>query len=177
MFILSLILPQIFLLPLIQFNEIIIADFQIWRLVTSMFLHGDLQHLIYNLMGILWFGAVVEDLYEKWQYLTIYFVSGVFGSLFTLIILPPATLSLGASGAVYGLVAVVFLQLYRQDQFTLILGIVYLAASFIGSLAPGVNLWAHLFGFAGGALCHYIFKKRIQRNYAQSGRRVVYHRR
>lgn len=74
-----------------------------WRLVTAMFLHGGLLHIGFNMMALMQFGPALEELYGSARYLFIYVVTGAFGFLLSA---KMGNFSLGASGAILGLVGV-----------------------------------------------------------------------
>ena len=82
--------PEEVIFFFVQFNRNIIYEYEIWRLITSMFLHGDPIHLLSNMFALLLFGATVENnkSISKIQFLIIYFISGLIGNLFSLIFLP-----------------------------------------------------------------------------------------
>jgi membrane associated rhomboid family serine protease len=73
-----------------------------WRLLTSIFVHGGIIHIAFN-MWCLWnLGALCESLYGRWTYAAIYLISGVGASLGS-VVWNPHVLSVGASGAIFGL--------------------------------------------------------------------------
>ena len=162
----NIILPIEYILTLVQINSNIING-EYWRLFTSMFLHADIMHIFSNMIALLLFGAAVENNYSKIEYLLIYFISGLIGNLFSLLLLPLNTISLGASGAIFGLIGAAFILYTLEGEKTLIfLGLFYLAYFIISSFAPGINLWAHLFGLLGGFCFGYIFsRKKKSRDY------------
>ena len=138
---------------LVLINSNVMDQFEIWRLLTSMFLHGDLSHLISNMFGLLIFGTYIEQTFSKVKYLFIYVISGLVGNLFTLILYPSYVISYGASGALFGIIGVVVVMIYIEgDRFFLILATLYLVYFIISSFGPGINLWAHLFGLASGSI-------------------------
>jgi len=160
----NLLLPIEFILQLVQINDKIMYNGEYYRLLTSMFLHADIMHIFSNMLALLLFGTAVENNYSKFEYIIIYFISGLIGNLFSLILLPPNVISLGASGAIFGLIGAAFILFTVDGDRTLIfLGLFYLFFFIISSLAPGINLWAHLFGLIGGILFGYIFirKKKV----------------
>lgn len=78
-----------------------------YTLITSMFLHGSFIHLAYNMVALFFLGWAVESKTEKWKYLLVYFLAGLFGNL--LIFIPifgytSETIAIGASAAISGLV-------------------------------------------------------------------------
>ena len=85
--------------------------------------------------------------------------------LFSLILLPINSLSLGASGCIFGLLGAAFILLAREDQSLLLLGLLYIGYFLYSSLAPGINLWAHLFGLLGGIGFGFLFTDSQQRKY------------
>ncbi|MFW9952502.1 MAG: rhomboid family intramembrane serine protease, partial [Candidatus Thorarchaeota archaeon] len=150
--------PQIFEL-LVQINRNVIENFEVWRLFTSIFVHGNPIHLFSNMIALLFFGATVEtnNRINKIQYLIIYFVSGLLGSFFSLLLLPLDIISLGASGAIFGLVGVSFIIVATDYRPLLILSLFYIGFFIITSFSPEINYWAHLFGLLGGILFGYLF--------------------
>ena len=154
--------PEEVILLLVQINRNIIYEYQIWRLITSMFLHGDPIHLLSNMFALLLFGATVENnkSISKIKFLIIYFISGLIGNLFSLIFLPLDAISLGASGAIFGLIGVVFTIIATDDRSLLFFALFYLAFFITTSLMPGINFWAHIFGLLGGILLGYLFYSR-----------------
>jgi rhomboid protease GluP len=154
----NLVLDIEYLLLLAQINSKVIVDFELWRLITSMFLHADVIHLFSNMVALLIFGAAVENNFKRYQYIIIYFLSGLIGNIFSLILLPLNVISLGASGAIFGLIGAAFIFFAREDQSFILLGLIYIVYFIIMSFAPGINPWAHLFGLLGGVAFGYFFK-------------------
>ena len=150
------------LILFVQINRNIIENQEIWRIFTPIFLHIDIFHLFSNMIGLLLFGATIENsrVYSKIEYIFIYFLSGLIGNLFSLILLPLDSISLGASGAIFGLIGATFVMVVTEDRSLLFLALLYILFFIATSLAPGINLWAHLFGLLGGVLFGYIFKQK-----------------
>lgn len=87
---------------------------QWWRLVTYMFLHGGLMHIAFN-MWCLWdLGALCESLYGRWTFGAIYLITGIFGGLAS-VGWHPMIPSVGASGAIFGLVGALIASLYLGE--------------------------------------------------------------
>ena len=135
----------------------LIADGQYWRLFTSMFLHVGMMHLLFNSIGLLIFGRIVEGTYGRLRFALIYVLAGLAGSVASYII-NSAAIGAGASGAIFGVLGalVAFLVANREmlgevGRQTLV-AIAVLAAIniFFGFAASGVDNWAHLGGLAGG---------------------------
>lgn len=138
-------------------NEFI-GQGQTWRLLTAMFLHIGVLHLLFNLYALYFLGPQVEGLFGHGRFTAIYFVAGLTGSLASYAFVP--NLSAGASGAIFGLVGalVVYFLRYR-DQFgvraraVLQNMLVIIAVNFVfGLSAPGIDNWGHLGGLIGGAV-------------------------
>ena len=87
---------------------------QWWRLVTYMFLHGGVMHIFFN-MWCLWdLGRLCESLYGRWTYAAIYFLTGIAGGLAS-VGWNPLVLSVGASGAVFGLAGALIASFYLGE--------------------------------------------------------------
>ena len=146
---------------LVQINSKVVNDLELWRLVTSMFLHGDALHLFSNMFSLLIFGSYIELSFSKVKFLLIYFISGFLGSLFTVFFLPLNTISLGASGAIFGLIgAVLSMIIFDRNNPLIILGLIYAFYFVITSFRPGVNYFAHIFGLLGGFIIGYLLRKK-----------------
>ena len=146
---------------LVQINSKVVYDLELWRLVTSMFLHGDVLHLFSNMFSLLIFGSYIELSFSKVKFVLIYFISGFLGSLFTVFFLPLNTISLGASGAIFGLIgAVLSMFIFERNNPLIILGLIYAFYFVITSFRPGVNYFAHIFGLLGGFIIGYLLRKK-----------------
>jgi len=155
------------LLLLAQRNRLIVENYEVWRLFTPIFLHADPMHFVSNMIALLLFGATVEtnNNISKKQYLVIYFVSGLIGNLFSLLLLDLNAISLGASGAIFGLIGVAFIIVATDYQPLLLFSLAYVLFFIVTSFTPGTNYWAHLFGLMGGIIFGYLFyiRKRKKR--------------
>lgn len=92
------------------FNPSLVAT-EPWRMVTNIFLHGDITHLFFNGYALFLFGIILERKVTQKQYLTLFFGAGIVGNILYYAgilggIIPPS-LALGASGAVYGILGAV----------------------------------------------------------------------
>ena len=158
---LNMILGYEYLIFFSQINRNIIEKGELWRLFTPMFCHADIMHIFSNLVALLIFGTAVEDVYKsKIKYLIIYLVSGIIGNLFSLLILPLDTVSLGASGAIFGLMGAAFVVFIREEPTLLMLGLMYIGYFVLSSFAPGINAIAHIAGLLGGVGFGYLFSEK-----------------
>ena len=145
---------------LVQINSKVVNDLELWRLVTSMFLHGDVLHLFSNMLSLLIFGSYIELSFSKLKFVLIYFISGFLGSLLTVFLLPLNTISLGASGAIFGLIgAALSILIFDRNNPLIILGLIYAFYFVISSFSPGINYFAHIFGLLSGFTTGYLLKR------------------
>src|SRR5690606_2201197 len=77
-----------------------IAQGEVWRLFTAIFLHGGVVHVMFNLYALYALGPLLEGYTGHTRFLTIFLVSGLYGSLFSYALSGPV--SVGASGAIFG---------------------------------------------------------------------------
>ena len=145
---------------MILINENVVNQLEVWRLFTSMFIHADISHLLSNMFGLLLFGSYVEQVFNKVHFVLLYFISGLVGNIFTILLFPLNTVSYGASGALFGLIGASFITIaYEKDQILLVIALMYLLYFIMSSFAPNINLWAHLFGLLTGLIISYLIKK------------------
>ena len=145
-----------------------------WQLFTSMFVHFGLLHIIFNMFALYYFGRLNETFFSSKCYLVIYFVSGLVGNVVSLFMLPAATLSGGASGAIFGLVGsyVAMARKARHMGVALLYAVMMLVYSGVGLGGMDVNNFAHVFGFVGGLVVG-LFLSRSRPN-AEPGYSVTY---
>jgi membrane associated rhomboid family serine protease len=133
-----------------------VADGDWWRLFTSMFLHGSVVHLGLNMLFLWWIGAPVEGALGRARYALVYLVSGLAGSTGALLLTNPERPTVGASGALFGILGAAFV-FERQRNYVLggsALTIIALnlAFTFFGGFAGSISIGGHLGGLAAGAL-------------------------
>ncbi len=126
-----------------------------WRLFTNIFLHSGLMHILANMYGLLFVGIFLEPLLGKKKYLTAYLLTGIVASISS-IWWYDATISVGASGAIFGLYGV-FLALMLTKIFPPEFGKAFLLSTliFVGynllmGLAGGIDNAAHVGGLLSG---------------------------
>lgn len=141
-----------------------IAQGEYYRLVSAIFLHGNLLHILFNSYALYYFGQIVEYIFSPGRFLMIYFVTGVVGNILTHLFLP-GVFSVGASGSVFGLVGVLFAIGIRKDHpryLTPVTGTALLPMIVInlifGFTVPGINNAAHLGGLATGFILGLLLK-------------------
>lgn len=133
-----------------------VANGEYWRLVTPIFLHGGLMHVLFNSFALVLFGPALEQMLGKFKFIALYFIAGIVGNIGTYLVDPGMlNVHIGASGAIYGIFGLyIFMVVFRKDlmdpastQIVLVIFIIGLIMSFIQT---GINLSAHIFGFIGG---------------------------
>ncbi|XP_038888168.1 RHOMBOID-like protein 10, chloroplastic isoform X2 [Benincasa hispida] len=129
---------------------------QLWRLVTSSFLHANIGHLMVNCYSLNSVGPAVEKVSGTWRFLAVYFASAIASSSMSYWFCKAP--SVGASGAIFGLVGsfAVFVARHRKlvgrgkEDLRHIAQIIILNMA-IGIMSRGIDNWGHLGGFLGGA--------------------------
>ncbi|MFI6702340.1 rhomboid family intramembrane serine protease [Streptomyces sp. NPDC050509] len=127
-----------------------VANGEWYRLVTSMFLHEEVWHIAFNMLGLWWLGGPLEAALGRGRYLALYLLSGLAGSALTYLIAAPNQLSLGASGAIFGLLgatAVLMRRLNYDMRPVLALLALNLLFTFTWS---GIAWQAHVGGLVAG---------------------------
>jgi rhomboid protease GluP len=138
-----------------------------WRLISAMFLHGSVDHILGNLIVLYIVGLACEHAFGGAQTAVLYFASGIAGGLLSIAAGPGP--SVGASGAIFGVIAAVVVVLYRyQDRFYVRdkrIGFVLLVWAgwqiLTGLASPFIDNFAHLGGLAGGALAALVLRPRL----------------
>ena len=121
-----------------------------WTLLTAVFLHGSLLHLLFNMVITRQYLPHVVELYGSARAWVIFVVAGAVG--FAVSNLAAGVPTIGASGAIFGLLAalIVYGRRTRQHAVTQQLWTSAAMMFVFGFLMPSVNNWAHAGGFAGG---------------------------
>jgi rhomboid protease GluP len=131
-----------------------------WRLLTAMFIHIGILHLFLNVWALYQLGSVFEVMFGSGRFLLTYFVSGLIASLASAV-LPPAAVSAGASGAIFGILGALIFSIRRSPVwrhqpwtkgFTQQLIGWAVINVIIGFTFPGIDNAAHIGGFIAGLL-------------------------
>ena len=140
--------------------------FQPWQIVTYAFLHGDFNHLFFNMLGLWMFGSELEQLWGRNRYLTFYFASVVAAAITQLLVnlaLGAGSPTIGASGGLFGLLLafgmifpertiLLFFVIPMKAKFLVLLyGLLELYQG-VYVMNSGVAHFAHLGGMLGGLL-------------------------
>ena len=128
-----------------------------WRLLTSIFLHLDLTHALFNSFSLVIFGPALERMLGKIRFLFVYFGAGIIGNIATFYLEPLRYTHLGASGAIYGLLGVyIFMIIFRKHLMdhgsSQIVKTILIFGVLMSLIGRKINIVAHFGGFAGGFL-------------------------
>ena len=130
-----------------------VAHGQLWRLVSGGFLHASILHIAFNMWVLYYLGTMLEPALGRVRFASIYFVSLLTGSLGALIV-SPHDITVGASGAVFGLMGAAAVEM-RARQIPLMqsgVGTLIVINLIISFTIPGVSWGGHVGGLIGGAL-------------------------
>ncbi len=132
----------------------LVTEGQYYRLFTSMFIHANLFHILFNMYALYLLGSQAEGFFGKGKFLVIYILSGISGSLLS-ILLNQGAVSVGASGAIFGILGALLYFGYNNRVYlgnTLIREIVpvILINLAFGFMMTGVDNFAHIGGLIGG---------------------------
>ncbi|MBA7657731.1 hypothetical protein ES703_65673 [subsurface metagenome] len=140
-----------------------------WTLITSMFVHAGLWHVMANMFTLFFFGRYLSMLVGEKRFLMVYFVGGILGGIFYILLAQPFSIAVGASGAVFaigGALAVMrpkIKVLVFPIPAPLPLWVAIIGGFFIISFLPNVAWQAHLGGLVVGLISGYYFRKRERR--------------
>lgn len=141
-----------------------VGRLMVWQFITAIFLHGSVNHLLFNMIGLYMFGGAVEKVLKERDFLFYFLICGVSGFVLTFLLYAIGTLpnavNLGASGAVYGLL-VAYSLLFPKEKVLLFfvipmqakwLAVIFAGVELLLSVrTDGINHFGHLGGAAAGA--------------------------
>ena len=137
-----------------------------WTIVTNLFLHVGIGHILANMITLYFFGRYLCALIGDKKFLIVYFVGGILGNVLYILLAPPLSIAIGASGAVFALGGVLTMMRPRLRVFVFPIPVPFpLWAAVIGgfliiSFFPNVAWQAHFGGLASGLIIGYFFRKR-----------------
>ena len=141
--------------------------FEIWRFISSIFLHGGLAHILSNMFALALFGIILEGIIGSRNFLIVYFTTGIFANLIAINFYPS---SLGASGAIYGVLGALIMLRPKMTVWAFgmpmpmfIAGILWVGAGVLGVFMPSnVGDIAHLSGIGLGLILGIIYRSRYK---------------
>jgi membrane associated rhomboid family serine protease len=145
-----------------------------WRLLTSTFLHGGLMHLMANMCGLLFVGVFLEPILGRLRYAVVYLLTGIIASASSLW-WHDATVSVGASGAIFGLyglfVALLLLKVFPKDfgKAFLVSTLIFVGYNLLMGFAGGIDNAAHIGGLVSGFVVGLVLHRKLKR---EVGRRM-----
>jgi len=142
---------------------------EIWRFVTAVFLHGGLGHLAYNLFALALFGSILEKLVGEKKFMFVFLVTGILANLFSVNFYSS---SLGASGAIFGVIGalivvrpLMFVWAFGLPMPIFVAGILWAVGDLIGAVAfftgnslDNIGNLAHLSGMVFGLIFGILFR-------------------
>lgn len=124
-----------------------LALLQPWTIVTYMFLHGGITHILFNMMALFFFGPQVEARLGSPRFTVLYFVGGISGALLSMVLAPGVAI-IGASAGVFA-VMLAFAMFWPRAEI-LIWGIIPVQARVLVLVTTILALWSGLMGSRGG---------------------------
>ncbi len=137
-----------------------------WTILTSLFIHSGLWHIITNMLAFYFFGSYLFKLVGESKLLITYFCGGIVGSVLFILLAPPYSIAIGASGAVFALGGALAVMRPKLRVFVFpIPAPIPLWSAVIGgflliSFLPGIAWQAHLGGLVFGLIVGFFFRKR-----------------
>lgn len=153
-------------------NRGLVLTGEFYRLLTSAFLHGSLMHLIVNMYSLWVIGSQVETYLGKLKFIIIYLLSAIMGSLFSIVFLENS-LSVGASGAIFGLMGSLLYfgyhyRLYLSNALTNQIIPIIIINLLLGFTMTGIDNAAHIGGLIGGYLATMLVGVKYKSNKQES---------
>ncbi|WP_424556570.1 rhomboid family intramembrane serine protease [Sulfurovum sp.] len=148
------------------FGPLTVLKGEWWRLLSAMFLHGGMTHLLMNMFSLYIVGRGVEMYFDTKSYLSIYFFSGIIGGLVSLY-MHPVSVGVGASGAIFGVFgALAGFFLAHRDRiashskaFMKDFGVIIAINLVIGLSIPSIDVSAHIGGLVIGFIGGFVLSK------------------
>ena len=122
-----------------------------WRLATAPFLHAGLWHVGLNMFALWILGSLVEPLLGRWRFVAVYLVSALAGAVASYAFGNSGVISVGASGAVFGLLGATIVALRRLNRDVSGVLVLLVINLVLGFVFPGIDWRAHLGGALTGA--------------------------
>ena len=139
---------------------------QPWTIITSMFVHGGFAHILFNMISLYFLGSFLLRAAGERTFLAVFFLGGLVGNLFYVLLGPPFATGVGASGGIFALAGALAIIVPRVPVFIFFIPIpmplwiaviILLLLSFVFS---GIAWQAHLGGFLLGLIAGLVFRRR-----------------
>lgn len=123
-----------------------------WTLVSYMFLHGGLEHIFYNMFGLLLFGFVLEKIIGSEKFLKLYFSAGIVSGIGSVFFYDAVV---GASGAIFGILGTLAVLRPNLIIFAFMWGLIDVTSLLP---TPGIATAGHIFGLLAGLIYGFSLK-------------------
>lgn len=141
-----------------RFNAAIRA-WELWRLITPVFLHGSVAHIFFNMYALLSIGTLLERHFGHGRFVLLYFLAAFTGNVFSFLFTGENGYSVGASTAIFGLIGAEVIFFYQnrelfgsQAKQAISNAVVIIAINLFIGLSPGIDNWGHVGGLLGGII-------------------------
>ena len=132
---------------------------ELWRFITPVFLHGSVPHIFFNMYALLSIGSFMEKQFGHGRFALLYFLGAFSGNVFSFLLTGENGYSVGASTAVFGLIAAQLIFFYQNRKLfgniarqAISNSVFIIAINLFISLAPQIDGWGHVGGLLGGAI-------------------------
>jgi membrane associated rhomboid family serine protease len=140
---------------------------QPWTIITSMFVHGSIWHILFNMISLYFLGSFFLRAAKEKSFLVVYFLGGLAGNLLFVLLAHPLSTGIGASGAIFAIGGALVVTVPNVRVFIIPIPVpmplwVAILIFFFLSFLPGIAWQAHLGGLLLGLIAGLILKKRRQ---------------
>jgi len=132
---------------------------ELWRFITPVFLHGSPTHIFFNMYALFSIGSFVEKQFGHGRFALLYFLGAFSGNVFSFLLTGENGYSVGASTAVFGLIAAQVVFFYQNQKLfgsyaRRVIGnsVLIIVINLAIGLTPGIDNWGHVGGLLGGAI-------------------------
>ncbi len=149
-------------------GQLIFTDGEYYRLFTYMFIHGGIEHILSNMVFLFVYGVKLEKYCGRINTAAIYFITGICGGLLSAAA-NSTGFSVGASGAIFGLLGAFLMVLKKTGQkigglgYMTVLAVVIMCIG-LGALEPGVDNYGHIGGVLSGIIIQYLIYRPKKNN-------------
>ena len=138
---------------------------QPWTIISSMFVHGSLWHILFNMIGLYFLGSFLIRAVGERSFLAVFFLGGLAGNALYFLLGPPLTPAVGASGAIFALGGALAVMVPRVPVLIIPIPVpiplwVAIIIFFFLSFLPGIAWQAHVGGLLLGLIAGLIFRRR-----------------
>jgi membrane associated rhomboid family serine protease len=153
--------------PLISFLGLTppLLSQQPWTIISSMFVHGSLWHILFNMISLYFLGSFFIRAAGERSFLAVFFLGGLAGNILFVLLANPLSTGIGASGGIFALGGALAVMVPRVPVFIIPIPVpvplwVAIIIFFFLSFLPGIAWQAHVGGLLLGLVAGLIFKRR-----------------